>query len=186
MITQSIWPLGSESEGSNGIMLNTINLPSWLPNFSSTGKKTLLFAQRGIFAAGPSTFLKPIEITSSGKLRIHGTILGTVAVLKKVNTDEQALTPSNWAECSLPKLFDSTFGVRKEYPTGGDAFEAYRRTLMADCDLYPTRRLSIQDIEKYGKLFENWRQNFAGDFPIENWNQMVAINKRNHTDTFRR
>ncbi|CZR69598.1 uncharacterized protein PAC_19498 [Phialocephala subalpina] len=166
MITQSLWPLGPDA--------GTADLPSWLPNFSSTASKTPLFAQRDIFAAGPAKFIKSVNVTSSGKLRVYGVFLGKIKTLKKPNfralglgTIMGGINPAV-AQYTLPPLLSTSSASDIEYPTGGDAFEAYWRTLMADCDLYPARRLSNNDITKYNEIFKCWRRNLALNVKLPN------------------
>lgn len=164
MITQSLWPLGADAADSGDILSSTAHLPSWLPNFSSGVSKTLLFAQRGIFAAGPAEFIKPVDISASGELHMHCTFLGTIKTLKNVDYRKlgQGVISGGIvplvAQHTLPAALMTPSSEEVEYPTGGDAFEAYWRTLLADCDVYPARRLSSDDIEKYGEIFNRWRQ----------------------------
>ena len=164
MITQSLWPLGADAAESEDVLSSTADLPSWLPNFSSVASKTLLFAQRGIYAAGPAKFTRPVDITLSGELRIHGAFLGTIKTLKKADYKELGLGTISGgvaplvAQHTLPDALMTHTAELVEYPTGGDAFEAYWRTLLADCHVHPARRLSSDDIEKYGEIFKRWRQ----------------------------
>ncbi|KAF8851857.1 hypothetical protein BDZ45DRAFT_678826 [Acephala macrosclerotiorum] len=174
MITQSLWPLGPDAGENIDVPSNTANLPSWLPNFSSTASKTLLFAQRGIFAAGPTTFIKPVDTAMSGKLRVYGAFLGKIKTLKKPNFKALGLgtilggvSPAV-AQYTLPGLINTSSTSSIEYPTGGDAFEAYWRTLMADCDMYPARRLSSDDIQKYDEIFRRWRRSLALNVELPN------------------
>jgi hypothetical protein len=176
MITQSLWPLGPEPNDESPSS-NRAEIPSWLPNFSSTQTQTLLFAQRSIFAAGPPTFKYPMDITPAGKLRLHGAFLGTV---QSPNRDKNGmrsvptyipyeLRASEWTWSNIPySLLDSNFKP-EPYPTGGDTFEAYWRTLMADCTMYPARRLSQDDIESYSKIFEAWSLNINVALPDQHW-----------------
>jgi hypothetical protein len=44
------------------------------------------------------------------------------------------------------------------YPTGGDVFEAYWRTVMTDCVVVPNRRLTKKEILEYGVAFASLRE----------------------------
>jgi hypothetical protein len=176
MITQSLWPLGPEPTDDSPSS-NRTEIPSWLPNFSSTQTQTLLFAQRSIFAAGPPTFKHPIDITPAGKLRLHGAFLGTIKSPDKDKNGTRSvptyvpyeLRASEWTWSNIPySLLDSNFKP-EPYPTGGDTFEAYWRTLMADCTMYPARRLSQDDIESYSKIFKAWSLNINVALPDQHW-----------------
>jgi hypothetical protein len=168
LITQSLWPLGntptsnslSDSRSSKlPTICSTIALPSWLPNFSSTEARKILFAQRSIFAAGTAKALQPVTITPAGILTIFGTALGSITTLKPVR--ETAYSHgyyfSPWARDWLPDSLINSSNTPQSYPTGGDAFEAYWRTLMTDCLAFPSRRLSENDILEYRHLFNEWR-----------------------------
>src|SRR3981189_706837 len=69
IITQSLWPLGdtpsvitpAEHIFSSNPSSLVENLPSWLPNFSCTIPKQILFAQRSIFSAGAEKCKCPVE-----------------------------------------------------------------------------------------------------------------------------
>lgn len=170
LITQSLWPLRNTpalksyelgydvSETSA-----TLDLPSWLPNFSTRGAASILFAQRSIFAAGTATFSETPVISPAGVLTLTGAVVGTIATLKPIgemiHADGQYLSP--WAHHWLPTTLSGTQEAPGTYPTGGDAFESYWRTLMTDCVAYPSRRLSEPDIVKYAGLFDSWRKGIA-------------------------
>jgi hypothetical protein len=177
MITQSLWPLGPEPTDDSPSSYRA-EIPSWLPNFSSTQTQTLLFAQRSIFAAGPPTFKHPIDITPAGKLRLHGAFLGTIKSPDKDKNGTRSVPTyvpyefraSEWTWSNIPyPLLNSNFKA-ETYPTGGDTFEAYWRTLMADCTMYPARRLAQEDIESYSKIFKAWSLNIHVALPDQYWN----------------
>ncbi|KUJ13127.1 uncharacterized protein LY89DRAFT_721896 [Mollisia scopiformis] len=162
MIAQSMWPLGAGSdESKDGLSASvTAGLPSCVPNFWLTERETLLFAQRGIFAAGSSIFSEPVTVTPLGKLCIRGTFLGSIKVLRALGSEIVPRNPgeSKWVKHWLPEsLKDDSVG-QSMYPTGEDLFEAYWRTLLADCRMYPAQRLSPQDIEEHSQIFGRWRQ----------------------------
>lgn len=179
LITQSLWPLGnavkpySHSNSGSPAAGDTIDLPSWLPNFTATEARKILFAQRSIFAAGTPTCTQPIVISPAGVLTISGSILATIMTLKPVRkmvySDGQYF--SLWARDWLPDSLSTSnsTGAFQSYPTGGDAFEAYWRTLMTDCIAYPSRRLSDGDLEEYARLFDEWRAKTAA-LPLNSMN----------------
>ncbi|KAE9368013.1 HET-domain-containing protein [Stipitochalara longipes BDJ] len=169
IITQSLWPLGhtpstaprAKSIYSRNPSTLVENLPSWLPNFSCTITKRILFAQRSIFSAGTEKCKTPVEIFNS-TLKITGIVLGAISTMKAVrkgNFSNQSLSP--WARDWIPDALVDLNPEEKEYVTGGTAFEAYWRTLMTDCLAVPTRRLSQEDAEAYTKVFKDWRQKIS-------------------------
>lgn len=180
LVTQSLWPLGnmptmeSHSDSHSSMPPTTYvttGLPSWLPNFSATAAAKILFAQRSIFAAGTPTAPQPVPISSTGVLTISGTALGTITTLKPTRnmTYVGGHNFSPWARDWLPDSLASSSNTAQGYPTGGDAFEAYWRTLMTDCVAFPSRRLSEDDIEEYSHLFNDWRTKIA-ELPLRDAN----------------
>ncbi|KAN0095150.1 HET domain containing protein [Hyaloscypha variabilis] len=166
IITQSLWPLGhtpstvkrAKSTNSQIPASQVENLPSWLPNFSCTVAKKILFAQRSIFSAGAEKCKTPVEISGSA-LKVTGVVLGAIATMKPVREEHfstRSLSP--WARDWLPNGLANTNAKNEEYVTGGTKFEAYWRTLMTDCLAVPTRRLSDEDLQKYAEIFSGWRQ----------------------------
>lgn len=65
---------------------------------------------------------------------------------------------SPWARDWMPDGLADPNSEDKPYVTGGNVFEAYWRTLMTDCLAHPSRRLSQEDLKKYTKIFDEWRQ----------------------------
>jgi hypothetical protein len=175
MITQSLWPLGGDAAESKDIIHSTMDLPSWLPNFSSTATKKLLFAQREIFASGPATFTKPTTFTATGKLQVYGALIGKIKTIKQPDHTQLGLgvilggIAPRIAQHNMPDALMTPASREVKYPTGGDAFEAYWRTLLADCDVYPTRRLSGKDIKKYGEIFTRWRRTLPDSLELPNY-----------------
>jgi hypothetical protein len=177
LITQSLWPLGNTPTSNSSspkppAACGTIDLPSWLPNFSATEARKILFAQRSIFAAGAPTCPQPVVITTAGVLTISGTVLATLMTLKPVRDKTYTGKGSfSWLRDWLPDSLatSNSTGAPQSYPTGGDAFEAYWRTLMTDCNAYPSRRLSKRDIKEYGHLFNEWRAK-AAELPLNSVN----------------
>lgn len=169
LITQSLWPLGntpvpdfsSYHRYSKAPALRpTVDLPSWVPNFSATNTTKILFAQRSIFAAGTPTFASSPTISLTGVLTLTATVLGKVATLKPVRERSYSAwrSFSPWARDWLPDSLTGDKGAAPSYPAGGDSFAAYWRTLMTDCVAFPSRRLSADEILEYGSLFERWRE----------------------------
>ncbi|KAH8588292.1 heterokaryon incompatibility protein-domain-containing protein [Bisporella sp. PMI_857] len=168
IITQSLWPLGHTSStapcaewrysGNPSSLVE--NLPSWLPNFSCTIAKKILFAQRSIFSAGAEKCKCPIQIGPDGTLSVTGIVLGAIKTMKP--TREMVYSSGNyfspWARDWMPDGFADPNSEDKSYVTGGNAFEAYWRTLMTDCLAHPSRRLNQGDLKKYAEIFNEWRQ----------------------------
>lgn len=167
VITQSLWPLGNRSStasNAQGIYSGNPpslieNLPSWLPNFSCTVAKKILFAQRSIFSAGTEKCKCPVEIRPGGTLTVTGVILGAITIIKPVRkmvySGGQYFSP--WARDWMPHDLADPNSGDKPYITGGNAFEAYWRTLMTDCLAYPSRRLIQDDLSEYTEIFNEWR-----------------------------
>jgi hypothetical protein len=168
VITQSLWPLGHTPSttprakwiySSNPSSL-VENLPSWLPNFSCTVAKNILFAQRSIFSAGAEKCKCPVEIGPNGALTVTGIILGAITIMKPIRkmaySGGQHFSP--WARDWMPDGLADPNSEDKSYVTGGNVFEAYWRTLMTDCLAHPSRRLSQEDLKEYTETFNEWRQ----------------------------
>ena len=168
VITQSLWPLGhtpstaprAEWIYSGNPSSLVENLPSWLPNFSCTIAKKILFAQRSIFSAGAEKCKCPVEIGPDGALTVTGTVLGAIKIMKPIRrmvySGGHYFSP--WARDWMPNGLADPKSEDKSYVTGGNAFEAYWRTLMTDCLAHPSRRLSQDDLKKYTEIFNEWRQ----------------------------
>ncbi|OAA59616.1 het domain containing protein [Niveomyces insectorum RCEF 264] len=156
-------------------------LPSWVPNFDSTNYvdyndelATILFAQRGIYAAGrascPSAPLRQVRpILGSGGdpfptyptgLPVRGTVLGHIAPLRQgVWTELGAgyLTARNvlgrlrtWQAAYVAADSQGTYAT---YATGETRARAFWRTTVADCTAYPIRRLAADEREDWaGRL----------------------------------
>jgi len=66
----------------------------------------------------------------------------------------------------MPKalILEETGGPQAIYqPTGEEAFQAYWRTLLADCKIYPTQRLDPSDLAATKKDLDSWRQAKDGE-----------------------
>jgi hypothetical protein len=171
IVTQSLWPRGHTSSTapraewiySRHPSLLVENLPSWLPNFSCTIAKKILFAQRSIFSAGAEKCKCPVEIDPDGGLTVTGIVLGAITTMKPIreNTYFRGQWFSPWARDWMPDGLADPNSEDKSYVTGGNAFEAYWRTLMTDCLAHPTRRLSQDDLKEYTEIFNEWRQKIS-------------------------
>jgi hypothetical protein len=167
VITQSLWPLGHTSSTaprawrmySRNRSSLVENLPSWLPNFSCTITKQILFAQRSIFSAGAEKCKCLVEIDPNGVLTVTGIVLGAITTMKSVRKIDHFR--SGRARDWMPDSLAEPNSEDKSYVTGGNAFEAYWRTLMTDCLAHPTRRLSQDDLKEYTEIFNEWRQKIS-------------------------
>lgn len=168
IITQSLWPLGHTPSTApharkmySGKPSSLVeNLPSWLPNFSCTVANKILFAQRSTFSAGVEKCKCPVEISPEYALTVDGIVLGAITTMKPVRMTKY---PHNyyfspWARDWMPESLADPNSEDKIYATGGNAFEAYWRTLMTDCLALPSRRLSQEDLKEYTEIFNEWRQ----------------------------
>jgi hypothetical protein len=68
----------------------------------------------------------------------------------------------------MPDTLPDLNSEDKPYVTGGNAFEAYWRTLMTDCLAYPSWRLRQGDLKKYTEIFNEWRQKKTCQLPLSN------------------
>ncbi|KAI0432749.1 hypothetical protein F5Y09DRAFT_339304 [Xylaria sp. FL1042] len=132
-------------------------LPSWVVDFANKrrfglfedGLESLLFAQRGIFSAGPSNCAVPCDVSQDGLLRARGVILGKVGIV--LTGDFQGAFdlrqhPRKWMQLYFhEKLPDDSSAIYQ--PTNEPLFCAFWRTLIMDCKSYPVQRLSPEEIE---------------------------------------
>ncbi|KAF4627528.1 hypothetical protein G7Y89_g10626 [Cudoniella acicularis] len=166
VVTQSLWPLGHtssdhpevESMYSSQPATLVEGLPSWVPNFSCTVEKAIIFAQRNIFAAGKSNLPPTTSQTNPDVLTISGIVLGKIEVAKPIYGDANSWGKCMWTRDLLPSGLQDIDAPPQEYITGGDAFEAFWRTTIIDCLSKPNRRLSPSNLTKVGKLFVDWRK----------------------------
>ena len=147
----------------------SIGLPSWVPDFTSSGHIVPLFAQRSIFSAGAATCKLPCKIIGNGTLALTGIKLGKVgAILPEFishqenidvpfrnRKDDQhtpyQILPRKWMQQYFgSKLLDEANFL---YATGESSLTAYWRTLLASCTAFPIKRLSEGEILEYGKTF---------------------------------
>lgn len=151
-----------------------MDLPSWCPDFSKPKSTSLLFAQRSILCAGNKHCRTPCQVSPQGQLRLEGIILGQLpSICEKADagTDTRgcATIPKN-----MPTELQTEDGGACPpliyHHTGEDAFQAYWRTMMADCEIYPTRRLNDTSVNAYKTIFDRWRKDPE---IFENW---VALN----------
>ena len=130
------------------------DLPSWVPDFTSPRQSDFLFAQRGIFGAGRARCSVPIQVDFSGNLLLTGYFISTIGSDKD---KFQVLKPGYHGIWSGPAMYESimdwwakvAFTDIKYAPTGEDPFQAFWRTIAADCQgpgLKPMARLSEADI----------------------------------------
>ncbi|KAK6860836.1 hypothetical protein PG995_004472 [Apiospora arundinis] len=130
-----------------------VQLPSWVPSFSvplepADPRRSLLFAQRGIFNCGPSTCHVPCSITDDRALRTRGVVLDSVGKAspgqERVGYSRHEDTAYKWMRfCLGDTLLDESCPA---YVSGEPAFTAYWRTLAADRTGFPMRRLQADEI----------------------------------------
>ncbi|KAK8113553.1 Heterokaryon incompatibility protein [Apiospora sp. TS-2023a] len=130
-----------------------LQLPSWVPTFSvplraADQRRRLLFAQRGIFNAGPPTCQIPCHITDDGALRTRGVVLDTVG--KEIpgqglvrSRPRDPLPHISMHACASRDLLDASCPT---YVSGEPAFTAYWRTLATDRTGFPMSRLQAEQI----------------------------------------
>ncbi|KAI0865835.1 heterokaryon incompatibility protein-domain-containing protein [Xylaria cubensis] len=159
-------PWGNRAHGPSNTELD---LPSWCPDFFSPKNTTLLFAQRSIFSAGSEYCDVPCQVSSQSRLNLPGSILlGSLSsIYGKIDQISQPCQtiPGNMP----PELQDEDLNTSHPLMyrhTGETAFQAYWRTMMADCEIYPTRRLSDSSLDALKIVLDRWRDNPA---KFDNW-----------------
>ncbi|KAI1300617.1 heterokaryon incompatibility protein-domain-containing protein [Xylaria venustula] len=136
---------------------NAEALPSWVVDFTNErrfalfedGLESLLFAQRGIFSAGPPSCAIPCDVSADGLLSGRGVILDQITNI--LDGDFQ---------CSLlhyPRKWMQLY-FHDKAPTGERLFRAFWRTLVMDCKSYPMKRLSLEEIEAEEDIFKAFVQ----------------------------
>ena len=184
LICQNPWGVPKVKARSQG-------LPSWCPDFSEGGKKTLLFAQRSIFGAGSKNCKVPCTISNGTHLKLDGISLGHLPTTSEYNAEYQV---------SFPRIRTRTDLVRESYPaelldaesgahpaiyaaTGESLFDAYWRTLIADCYMYPTQRLTPALLESHRTIFHDWRKTWH-NYEVDNDEELEEEdNTREEDDT---
>ena len=163
LICQNPWGVPNAEARSQG-------LPSWCPDFSKGGEETLLFAQRSIFNAGNKSCKVPCTITNGTHLKLDGISLGYIPTTRihgmEVETsflDAPLHFPGYmcFALNSYPEeLLDEDSGGKPAIyaATGEPLFDAYWRTLIADCYVYPTQRLTSSLLASHRAIFHIWRK----------------------------
>lgn len=178
LLCQSQWYFSTEE--------TSLNLPSWVPDFSNSRFLPLIFAQRGIFRAGKPSCRTPCRVSDTGEISLSGIKVGSIATLKGFSSWQEhhracsegggfgslsALCVS-WLPDDFPVLPHSK-GTRLEqsYPLAFppkdplrdvsllehlSGFEAFWRTLIMDCTRYPTLRLSQSEVHDIGEAMGQW------------------------------
>ncbi|KAL1896808.1 hypothetical protein Sste5346_004441 [Sporothrix stenoceras] len=152
------------------------NLPSWVPNFDRSFYTdhydefaTILFAQRGIYAAGKPDckHLLPLKVEQGSvgiedkdtripfsSIRLRGTILGRIAPLKQGPWEEEGQRyVGTQVGVELFRKYKRLYydGIEegekaKVYAlTGEPLWDAFWRTIIGDCRAYPIRRLTTDE-----------------------------------------
>lgn len=177
IICQTAWMVSPREENPHG-------LPSWMPDFSasvySDALRRILFAQRGIFAAGREYLSAPCRPINNQFLPVKAVVLGcfsgdytlrsTRSTFNSVEEYREGLvkkrygnkghswpvfvTPFEWLEASGLGV-DILDGEIRYGRTGETAIRAYWRTLLTDCGAYPIKRLSEQEIQQTDDAFKN-------------------------------
>lgn len=177
IICQTAWMASPRSE-------NPHELPSWVPDFSDSvyldAHRGILFAQRGIYAAGREYLSDPCRPVNKQFLPVKAVVLGCFsgdytleltrstfnsveeyreALVKKIHRDKDHLSPVfvapfKWLEASGLGV-DILDGETRYGITGETAIRAYWRTLLTDCGAYPIKRLSEQEILQTDDAFKS-------------------------------
>ncbi|PVH70582.1 HET-domain-containing protein [Cadophora sp. DSE1049] len=130
------------------------DLPTWVPDFTWPGKGKFLFAQRGIFSAGRADCSVPVQFDSSGNLLLRGYLISSISSDKDAF---EVLTRDYHGIWRGPAEYETMIDwwtkagfTDKEYsPTTEDSFQAFWRTIAADCRgpfVKRMVRLSTEDI----------------------------------------
>ncbi|KAG8168505.1 hypothetical protein KVR01_001254 [Diaporthe batatas] len=158
MVCQTIWTTSTVLATSR-LDRGVPDLPTWAANFSlpfqSDEHSRILFAQRGIYAAGKHTIETPCKIIGNQFLQLHAVILGRVQqdiVLENprhVWNNPHYLAPRKWLKDSgmmVSNTENSKDNQETYKKTNEAAIRAYWRTLLMDCAAYPITRLTSEDI----------------------------------------
>lgn len=153
-------------------------LPSWAADFRVDGQ-VHLFAQRSIFNAGRETFQVPCRTLDNTVLVTRGVQIGRVGPILQADYDDRdrraGQTPlePRWQrrdhlhlEWLLLCLGREVLEEPRAYITGESAFSAFWRTLVIDCEAYPMKRLTADQISD-------------GDSPLrELWSNALKLQER--------
>ncbi|KAK8022021.1 hypothetical protein PG993_012788 [Apiospora rasikravindrae] len=172
-------------------------LPSWVPSFTvslrtraaADKRPTLLFAQRGIFRAGPPTCQVPCLIADDdgdGALRARGVVLDTVGKIipeqdrmRHYRSDSDETPYVAMRSCLGKNLLDDESGGPACYVSGEPAFTAYWRTLATDRTGFPMKRLQADEIET---LDRNLRERMEKSMRRHNKNVTSPSNDTGSTE----
>ncbi|KAI0546654.1 heterokaryon incompatibility protein-domain-containing protein [Xylaria curta] len=164
LLCQNPWGNRTHSSSNTGF-----DLPSWCPDFFSPESTTLLFAQRSIFSAGSEYCDVPCQVSSQSRLNLPGSIL--LGSLSSIYGEiDQISQPCQTIPGNMPpEIRDEDINTSHQLTyihTGETAFQAYWRTMMADCEIYPTRRLGESSLDALRIVFDRWRKDPT---KFDNW-----------------
>lgn len=193
ILCQTAWMARPRSE-------NPHELPSWVPDFSarvySDAHRAILFAQRGIYAAGRANLRAPCRPIHNQFLPVKAVVLGrfrgdyttqssrytlnSVKEYRKWLEDEPSNikrrmwsvfgAPFEWLEMSGLGV-DILDGEIQYKRTGEAAVRAYWRTLVTDCSAYPIERLTEQDILQTDVAFKSILGFLNNKFGVSAWGE---------------
>jgi hypothetical protein len=124
-----------------------------------TGFARLLFAQRGIFAAGRERCETPVRAEKQDgrwRLRARGTIIGKVGRVLHDECHDEKIQGGNYGTVLLPRKWILLyFGTELlDAPEKSAKLEAFWRTLIMDCEAHPIRRLSEESVQEFRREWE--------------------------------
>ncbi|KAG8160841.1 hypothetical protein KVR01_009105 [Diaporthe batatas] len=185
---------------------NPHGLPSWVPDFSSSfypdAHRAILFAQRGIYAAGRAHLNAPCHVIDNHFLPLKVVVLGCLQGDETVQTtrhirgftsvgdfrtwqvDKASQKDSlTWQVFGAPLTWLKTSGLgtcmlsgeTRYMKTGETAMRAYWRTLVMDCGGYPITRLTDAEILENDLAFNN-----VLDFLVDKDKVECATSKQTH------
>lgn len=195
IICQNPWQINDWNSKTDG-------LPSWAADFTYRWRSwvfedqysSLLFAQRGIYAAGSQNCDVPCRVVGRNLLRLKGVIIGEIGQVVQNDyhetSDEAPEEYMRRFDWQLPGLWMQLYFGDKllkdklhTYPTTGEAcLQAYWRTLVADCKAYPIERLSEEEIEADGKVFSEILRKTPTE---ENEHELSSLFKSLHSNSMR-
>lgn len=178
IICQNPWQVSGDTRHQEKANSNRIThkFPSWvadltMKNYSGVQDRfsALLFAQRGIFAAGPPNCETPCQISEDSiVLRVKAVLIGKIGKVLQPSYSPGAQTwapPSivtqRWAKLYFRDGNNDSEGnggdraaaaaaaawLASSYePTGEPATQAFWRTVVMDCKAYPIRRLTKDEM----------------------------------------
>ncbi|TLD25003.1 hypothetical protein PspLS_05907 [Pyricularia sp. CBS 133598] len=132
-------------------------LPSWAIDFASQGTGDLIFAQRGIFAAGRPQCQTPCQVVGGVALKCRGRRFGGPVSAPVADTADKRFPTYMGPEEVIAEA--RRLGYLKDpdelYPeTGERATQALWRTLVMDCIAYPVRRLTAEQVQEETKSLD--------------------------------